>query len=149
MAVKKNSKSPGFTVIELLVTISVAGLLMSIAIPSYFRTLPGLRLGDAARQVATDLQSVRMKAIAQNIPYQVTFSSTSYMLQKCNGACIADSGNMALPDGITVTGSSPTQFQARGNVPADVTITLSNGTTQKWVCVRVAGRVRVQDVVCS
>ena len=122
----------GFTLIELMATLGVGGLLMIIAIPAFKNTLPGLRLNDAARQVATELQQVRMKAIAQSIPHQINFSTTTYIVQRCNGTCANDSGsgNMAIPEGITITppGTSP-QFQTRGTVPAATTIRLSNGTT--------------------
>lgn len=54
----------GFTLIELMACLGVRGILMMIAIPDFRNTLPGLRLNNAARQVATELQQVRMKAIA-------------------------------------------------------------------------------------
>ena len=140
----------GFTVIEILAAIGVAGLLMVIAMPFFTKTLPALRLTDAARQVATDLQQVRMRAIAQSIPHQISFSSTNYVIQRCNGACANDGGNMALPEGITVTPpASPPQFQPRGTVSTATSIRLSNGTTNKWVCVRIVGRINVQDTVCT
>ncbi|MGE5304579.1 MAG: GspH/FimT family pseudopilin [Alphaproteobacteria bacterium] len=139
----------GFTLIELMAAIGVASILMAIAIPSFLSTLPGLRLTDAARQVATDLQQMRMKAIAQNIPYQITFSSTTYVLQKCNGSCANESGNIVLPQGITVTASTAPQFQPRGTAAAATTIMLSNGSSSKWVCVKTVGRVNIQDAICS
>ena len=139
----------GFTLIELMATIGVGFILMAIAIPSFMKTLPSLRLTDAARQVATDLQQTRMKAIAQNIPYQITFSATTYVLQKCNGACANDSGNIALPDGITATASTTPQFQPRGTAAAAATITLSNGSASKRVCVTAVGRVNIQEASCS
>ena len=139
----------GFTVAELMVTIGVMLLLMAIAMPRFLDTLPGLRLSDAARQVATDLQQLRMKAIAQNIPYQITFATSTYILQKCSGSCTDDSGNITLPQGITVTASAAPQFQPRGTAAAAVTITLSNGSAQTRVCVRTVGRVNVQDATCS
>jgi prepilin-type N-terminal cleavage/methylation domain-containing protein len=139
----------GFTLIELLAAIGVASILMAIAIPSFLSTLPGLRLTDAARQVATDLQQTRMKAIAQNIPYQISFSTSTYVLQKCNGSCTNDSGNIALPDGITVTASTAPQFQPRGTAAADATITLSNGSSSTRVCVKTVGRVNIQNASCS
>jgi prepilin-type N-terminal cleavage/methylation domain-containing protein len=149
MSILGKSKSCGFTVIEMLTTISVGSILMAIAVPVFQNTLPALRLGDAARQVATELQQVRMKAIAQNVPYQIAFSTTTYVLQKCVGSCTDDSGNIALPTGITLTASTSPQFQTRGNAVAATTITLSNGTTQKWVCVKAVGRINVQDTTCS
>jgi len=139
----------GFTVAELMTTVAVMGILTAMAMPMFLNTLPGLRLSDAARQVATDLQQLRMKAIAQNIPYQITFSSSTYVLQKCSGACTNDSGNIVLPEGITVSASAAPQFQPRGTAAASATITLSNGSAQKWVCVKTVGRVNIQDAVCS
>ncbi len=138
----------GFTLIELLATLGAASILMAIAIPSFLSTLPGLRLTDAARQVATDLQQVRMKAIAQNITYQITFSTSTYVMQRCNGACTNDSGNIALPEGITVTASTGPQFQPRGTAVSDATITLSNGSSSTRVCVKAVGRVNIQDGSC-
>jgi prepilin-type N-terminal cleavage/methylation domain-containing protein len=146
---KVRGSNGGFTVIELMAAIGVASILMAIAIPSLLSTLPGLRLTDAARQVATDLQQIRMKAIAQNIPYQISFSTTTYVLQKCNGSCANESGNIVLPQGITVTASSAPQFQPRGTATAAATITLSNGSSSKWVCVKTVGRVNIQDASCS
>jgi prepilin-type N-terminal cleavage/methylation domain-containing protein len=138
----------GFTVIELMATLGVAAILIAVAIPSFMSTLPGLRLNDAARQIATDLQQIRMKAIAQNLPYQMTFSTTTYVLQRCSGLCTNESGNIVLPQGITVTASVPPQFQPRGTAAAAATIQLSNGSSNKWVCVRTVGRVNIQDTGC-
>ena len=123
---------------------------MVIAVPAFRSTLPRLRLNDAARQVATELQQVRMKAIAQSIPHQINFGTTTYVVQRCNGTCAAAGGSMTIPQGITITppGTSP-QFQTRGTIPAATTIRLSNGTVNKWVCVTVIGRIKIQDSVCT
>jgi Tfp pilus assembly protein FimT len=137
---------------ELMATIGVSAILMAIAIPRLLSVLPGLRLNDAARQVATDLQQIRMKAIAQNIPYQMTLSTTTYVLKKCNNSSCTtssnDSGNIVLPEGITVPTPITAQFQPRGTAAAATTITLSNGSSTKWVCVRTVGRVNIQDTTC-
>lgn len=145
----RNLNSAGFTVGEMMTAISILGILIAIGMPAFTRTLPGLRLTDAARQVATELQHVRMKAIAQGITQQISFSTSSYTLQRCNGACTNDSGAIALPEGITVIASAAPQFQPRGTATTASTITLSNGTQQKFVCVRTIGRVNIQDAVCS
>lgn len=137
--------SAGFSLGEVLTGISLFGILAAIAVPNFMSTMPGLRLTDGARQIATELQQLRMKAIAQNLPYQMTFSSTTYKLQKCNGTCTDESGNLALPTGITATASATPQFQARGTAVAAATITVSNGTTSKYVCVKTIGRISIQD----
>jgi prepilin-type N-terminal cleavage/methylation domain-containing protein len=143
----------GLTLIELMATIGVAAIVMAIAIPKFLATLPGLRVNDAARQIATDLQQIRMKAIAQNIPYQMTLSTMTYVLKRCNNSSCTgstnESGNIVLPEGITVATPLTAQFQPRGTVSTATTIRLTNGSTQKWVCVRTVGRVNIQDTVCS
>jgi prepilin-type N-terminal cleavage/methylation domain-containing protein len=141
--------SAGFTMAEVMTVISVAGILAAIGIFAFTRTLPGLRLTDAARQVATELQHVRMKAIAKGISQQITFSTSSYVLQQCNGTCTDDSGNIALPTGITATAATAPRFEPRGTVNTASAITLSNGTAQKFVCVKTIGRVNIQDSACS
>jgi prepilin-type N-terminal cleavage/methylation domain-containing protein len=146
---KFHHSNTGFTLIELMAAMAMASILMAIAVPSLLSTLPRLRLSDAARQVATDLQQIRMKAIAQNIPYQITFSTTTYVLQKCSGSCANDSGNITLPTGISVTASTSPQFQPRGTAAVATTIAISNGASTKWVCVKTVGRVNIQDAICS
>jgi Tfp pilus assembly protein FimT len=141
--------SAGFTVGEMMTAISILGILVALGMPAFTRTLPGLRLTDAARQVATELHHVRMKAIAQGIAQQVTFSTNSYILQQCNGSCTNESGNIALPEGITATVATAPRFEPRGTVITAAAITLSNGTAQKFVCVKTIGRVNIQDGSCS
>ena len=143
------SQPKGLTLMELMATLGVAAILMAIAIPNFMSTLPSLRLNDAARQVATDLQQIRMKAIAQNLPYQITFSTNTYVLQRCSGSCANESGSIVLPQGITITATAAPQFQPRGTAAAATTIQLSNGSSNKWVCVRTVGRVNIQNTACS
>jgi Tfp pilus assembly protein FimT len=149
MHVFRRLNSAGVTLQELMTVVGIIAILAAIAIPNFSRTLPGLRLADAARQVATELQHVRMKAIARGIPQQVTFSASSYILQQCNGACTNDSGNVALPTGITAVAVTAPRFEPRGTVNVPASIQLSNGTAQKYVCVKTIGRVNIQDSVCS
>jgi Tfp pilus assembly protein FimT len=133
----------------MMTAITVLGILAAIGMPAFTRMLPGLRLTDAARQVATELQHVRMKAISRGIPQQVTFATSSYILQQCNGACTNESGNIVLPEGITATVATAPRFEPRGTVTTATAVTLSNGTQQKYVCVRTIGRVNIQDAACS
>ena len=147
---KHNRGASGFTVMELVVVIAVAMLITGIAVPSFLSWLPTLRLSNGARQVATDLQLARMKAISQNAKFRLNFTSgTSYEFQKDNSGFGYESGPFSLPEGITVTETTPfttSEFQPRGTANTGVgisTITLSNGSDTKQVAIKLVGRVNV------
>jgi prepilin-type N-terminal cleavage/methylation domain-containing protein len=132
----------GFTMIELMAAIGVAGILMAIAIPRLLSVLPGLRLNDAARQVATDLHLARMRAIAQNNSNTVTFNSSTgiYTFTLGNESIDIDQ----LYQGITFSAVTANPvFTSRGTASTVATITLSNGSATKQVEVTAAGRVRI------
>lgn len=149
---KHNHQHSGFTVLELMVAIGIAMVVLGIAVPSLLTWLPTLRLSSGARQVATDLQVARMKAISQNTKFQMSFvgsipGAKSYEIQKDNGSgtFLLESGPFTLPDGITVSSVSATsQFQPRGTVNAASTIMLQNVKSEtKSVQVAIVGRVTI------
>ncbi len=141
MRVKYNHSVSGFTVLELMVAIGIATIVMAVAIPSFLSWLPTLRLSSAARQVATDLQVARMKAISQNAAYTVTFTQATGTYTY--GTDSRDVGQ--LYPGITIS-SAPTNpvFTPRGTASTTGTVTLSNGTATKQIVVSTVGRVTIQ-----
>jgi type IV fimbrial biogenesis protein FimT len=147
MACKKPlfSDKPGFTILELVVTLGILGTLFAMAVPSFRSWLPTLRLTAAARQVAMELQQARMKAVNQNTIFQVQFAAGAnvYVVQRCTPTCANDTGNVVLPDGITVTTAATPQFLPRGTASAASTITLTNGTSTVQVQVLAVGRVKI------
>jgi type IV fimbrial biogenesis protein FimT len=56
----------GFTLIELMVTLAVAGVLMMIAIPSFKKITLSNRLTTAANDLVDSLNTARMEAIKRN-----------------------------------------------------------------------------------
>lgn len=146
---KRNQRISGFTVLELMVAVGIAMVVLGIAVPSLLTWLPTLRLSSAARQVATDLQVARMKAISQNRKFRLNFNTTTtYYLESDlnNDGTIAsgenDSGPFSLPEGITTTVGTTPEFYPRGTASAAATKTLQNSNSEtKSVQVAVVGRV--------
>jgi prepilin-type N-terminal cleavage/methylation domain-containing protein len=131
-------KVSGFTLIELLVGISVAGIMMAIATPAFYSLLPGIRLSSAARQVATDLQYARTRAISQHTPITVTFGSPEDGYSFDSNS--RDLGQ--LYPGTTATAAADPTFSSLGTANA-TTITLSNGSATKTIEVTAIGRVKI------
>lgn len=80
---------------ELMITIGIAAILAGIAIPNYIAWLPRYRVGTAIRQLFTEMHLVKMKAIAENNDYIITFDTTanSYSIyddDDNDGADVAD-----------------------------------------------------------
>lgn len=70
----------GFTLLELIVTLAVAAVIISIAIPSFSNMLARHRLSAAASSLKLDLQEARSEAIKLNKNVYVSFGVNG---QKC------------------------------------------------------------------
>ena len=66
-------KGKGFTLIELLVVISIMGLILAVAVPVFIHSQRGLKLREAANNIATALRTARSYAITKHGEYAVDF----------------------------------------------------------------------------
>jgi general secretion pathway protein H len=87
----------GFTLLELLVVLTIAGLLVALAPPLYSKAVPGAMLRTATLDLAISLREARSKAVSLSDPVDLTLFADppSY--------AIGSSSVVALPDGISVT----------------------------------------------
>lgn len=125
----RNSK--GFNLTELLIVMGFIGVFVAVGAPSIISQLTHLRLSRSVRDVVTELNAARFKAIAKNTRYQVEFTVNagatppdSYQLQSWNGAAYVDEPGRAagqLADGISITspgGSFNVEFYPNGAATA-------------------------------
>jgi prepilin-type N-terminal cleavage/methylation domain-containing protein len=68
-------KHNGFTIVELVATISVLGIIVAIAIPAFSNWLPKQRLRSAARDLYTNMQLSKMGAIKSNAQWAIVFDN--------------------------------------------------------------------------
>lgn len=95
----------GYTLIELMVTISVAGIVMGLAIPSFSGTVRSNRLTTHANDWVSSLNYARSEAIKRSAPVSVRRKGTTsqqweagwdiFVDREANGA-LDDNGNSTL-----------------------------------------------------
>ena len=71
----KLRQARGFTLIELIITLLVVSLLLTMAVPGMYRFFDSKRLIGAAEQAYSHLQLVRMEAIARSRTMSANFSA--------------------------------------------------------------------------
>lgn len=71
--IEKN-KNKGFSLVELLVVISLIGVMVAIGAPAIIGQVQHLRVNSSVRSVSAELNAARLKAIAQNTKYRVSFT---------------------------------------------------------------------------
>jgi type IV fimbrial biogenesis protein FimT len=85
-------KELGLTLVELLVTIAVIGVLATLAIPSYTAWIQNSRIRTAAESIQTGIQMARAEAVSRNASVQLDFRGTNSAWTVCAspvapGAC--------------------------------------------------------------
>lgn len=152
----------GFTLIEMMVTVAVAGVVMTAAVPSVGGWIDQQRLKGTAGELVADLQHARTEALLRNEPVRVSFvGSTCYVVhtvdaQGCrceaDGAARCEDGGtpikaVALPadTGVSLQSNVRSVLFAPGHGTASPTATLrvsgAQGQTVQHT-VNVMGRVR-------
>lgn len=139
-----------FSTTELMVALLLVALLATISVPHLGRWLSVIKVNAAARNLASELQLGRMRAISENIRYRITFdtAANAYQVQKDVAGEWQDVNPIKpLPAGIdleTAT-TNPIFFQTLGTVAAGSTITLRNMQDQRRrITISRSGRVNVK-----
>jgi Tfp pilus assembly protein FimT len=82
MKTKKNNK--GITILELMITVVILGITITLAFPQFERTMDKLRLKNAGRDLTSSLRLARSDAVSRRQQFGVYFDSYSrrYILFK-------------------------------------------------------------------
>ena len=153
----------GFSLIEVLVTVTLLSILIGISTLYVPRTLAAFRLNEAAWQVAVDLRLAHMKARTQNTRFRVHFNTAdhTYTVERDDGnggwdahrlhgheATSVSTQSIALPQGLQIISASSGQdviFEPRGHVNAgeDIAVIVKHSllATTRQISVSLAGQI--------
>ena len=137
MAVR-NKRCEGITLVELIVVISILGLIAVLSVPNYNRFMQNWKLNGEAQQFASAIRTARSIAIMKNIDVVFSFDDINnryFYFEDLNGNTSLDaneyrSGPFQLSKDISISAytlSNPTMtFGNKGNTRESGSITLRN-----------------------
>ena len=68
-------KKWGFTLIELIIVIAILSIVLAIAAPNFTAYRDNTNLREAARDISSDIQLYKQRAVSENVQYSITFNS--------------------------------------------------------------------------
>jgi hypothetical protein len=77
MSRERSVTSAGFSILELMFTVAIAGTLTAIAVPQGVRAVDGYRTGAAAHYLAERLGGVRLEAVRRSVFVGLRFESST------------------------------------------------------------------------
>ena len=159
----------GYTMIELLITVGLIGVVSAISVPVFMESNARSSLWSGSEQIGASVRSARLRAISQNTTYRVTFDCpaanelrTLIMTGdpdvdddagRCSQTLEGDSGIIQLPVGVAYDVGAATSLQVTGRgiftttggaIP--LTITVNHGAAIRTLTVSGTGQVTFTDV---
>lgn len=139
----------GVTLIELIIVIVIIAIGATLLTPGISSWIHHYRLRSATREIASVMRIAQMKAISNNLTYQVVFDppNRSYILQYDTGGGIVDDGsaqfiNNTLQMNTTLPGNIA-MFRSDSTVTGGNVILTNSKGSQKTI--RLAGgRIRIE-----
>ena len=152
----------GFSVVELLITVAIIGVVSAASIPTVDTALRRNRLHAGAQLGVTQLRMARLTAITRNAPVQVAFdcpgAGAVRLLEVTGDAAIDEASDRCrmnragdgpvvwLPAAVSFTEAPAIEFSGRGLASAQdtsvpVSITVSHDTDTRTIVVTGIGKI--------
>lgn len=157
----------GFTLIELIITVTIAGVLMTVGIPSFREIIVNSQISSQANEFIADLNYARSVAVTKKNTISICPSTNSTSCGTGNqwelGWIVIDTFNSAntvlrahgpLNGGITLSSGAVTQIQYSNSGTANAQPTFQlrvsgcTGKQQRDISISPTGRPTVTTVNC-
>lgn len=143
-------REQGFSVVELMVVVTIIGILAAVAAPSFREATAASRVKTLSSDIHLSLIRARSEAIKRNT--NITVSAPSGWL---GGWTISNNieTHAAIPaSDVTASGTTTVTYAATGRVtanPISISISSTSTTVKRCVTVNLSGQPVVKQDVCS
>lgn len=150
MAMIKNSKQKGLGVFELLVTIGIISILITLAVPGFDSHFKRLEITNTLRTITGVLNTARFEAISTNKRVQFCISNqeggTLILLKEKIGSRWHEFKRFYLEKSVSVSSNASPVFFPVGSVSPLCSISVANDRRHFRVTISMAGRIQVTEV---
>ena len=137
-------KPAGFTLIEMLLILSVVAIIIGIGASSFISVIPKYRLQAAVWEVSAKLNEARYTAVLKGTAVRMRFADSGYCLEHQNaqdGTWLRLSGRRL--EGVSLRANNAPVFYPQGTVSNLATIWVENGFARYRITLAITGRVKV------
>ncbi|HQU27994.1 MAG: GspH/FimT family pseudopilin [Nitrospira sp.] len=144
---------PGFTIVELMIVLAIGTIGIMLTQTWLTTQLPKWRLNGAVRQLVSDLQAAKMKAVVERNRQRIIFLDTHrYMVvDDDNNNGMLDPGEKVEDRDIqrdyrdvTLAATNNPSFLPRGTASNLASISVTNTWGTRIITVSITGRVKVK-----
>lgn len=135
------TKHPRVSVVELVTAVALMGIVAAIALPSWMRLTPTYSLNNSVRQIQSELHSIKMRAAAEGVAFQMAYSqgATVYTIKR-NAQTVT---TKPIAEGTTITKDGMISFSPQGTAGANRVRVRNGSGLCKQIVVSATGRVRI------
>lgn len=145
----------GFTLVELVVTIAIVGILASVAIPSFSSSIASTRARSVATELYMSLVKARSEAVKRNTAVTISPAESGWNKGWKIYPTNAESKvleNHTIAAAVTITGPGSVRYNSSGRTTGEVTFnisaTMGAATAERCVAISLSGLPTIKSAAC-
>lgn len=150
-----SSRHGGFTLVELVVTIAIVGILAAVAIPSFSSLIASTRAGGVATDLYMSLVKARSEAVKRNTAVLVKPADAGWNKGWTVSPANAETNvleNHTVVGTVSVSGPGSVRYNSSGRVAGSVSFsisaTLGDATSERCLLVSLSGLPTIKATAC-